>query len=212
MGRSAPCTDTLELPGRISIPRQNQKPSPSRGCICSPSEGTRGREILGWRSSDPGARGGEDNDGDSPSAWHHRWHEHRERAGRGRTPPSAPVPRSLPGPAPAAAAADSSRPCQEMSFSSGEVFAQWLPPRPHPARHTRARARRLRLLFAPMATCEGPHASFLPLLFLGSPSAGNAGLGAAGVAGGGGQAVTLVGLSGYCPALRPGSGNPGGFN
>lgn len=98
MGRSAPCTDTLELPGRISIPRQNQKPSPSRGCICSPSEGTRGREILGWRSSDPGARGGEDNDGDSPSAWHHRWHEHRERAGRGRTPPAAPVPRSLPGP------------------------------------------------------------------------------------------------------------------
>lgn len=121
-------------------------------------------------------------------------------------------PAAFPVPAPAAAAADSSRPCQEMSFSSGEVFAQWLPPRPHPARHTRARARRLRLLFAPMATCEGPHASFLPLLFLGSPSAGNAGLGAAGVAGGGGQAVTLVGLSGYCPALRPSSGNPGGFN
>ncbi|XP_041880307.1 tumor necrosis factor alpha-induced protein 8-like protein 1 isoform X1 [Corvus kubaryi] len=58
-----------------------------------------------------------------------------------------------------------------MSFSSGEVFTQWLPPRPHPARHTRARARRLRLLFAPMATCEGQHASCLPLLFLGSPGA-----------------------------------------
>lgn len=91
-------------------------------------------------------------------------------------------------------------PAEERSFSSGQVFAQRLPAASPRWAHT-SPGRRLRLLCAPMATCEGSHASFLPLLFLGSPGAGNEALGAAGVTGGGGQA----GDTGEVLRLLPGA-------
>ncbi|KAM9619906.1 tumor necrosis factor alpha-induced protein 8-like protein 1 isoform 1-T1 [Morphnus guianensis] len=64
---------------------------------------------------------------------------------------------------------DFCHPCQEMSFSSGEVFTQWLPLWPHPARHTRAGPGGSRCCLHPWQRardgyCKRRCASFLLLL------------------------------------------------
>ncbi|XP_018777415.1 tumor necrosis factor alpha-induced protein 8-like protein 1 isoform X1 [Serinus canaria] len=136
----------------------------------APARAPAGRRF--WDGGVSSVPGGGDGDGDTPSAWH------RQRAGQGGStgcggaPRHSRSPAAFPVPAPAA---DSPRPCQETSFSPGGVFTQCLPPGLTPL-GTHAPGQRLRLLFAPMATCEGrqPPPTFLPLsplLFLASPGA-----------------------------------------
>lgn len=102
---------------------------------------------------------------------------------------------------------DFCHPCQEMSFSSGEVFTQWLPLWPHPARHTRAGPGGSRCCLHPWQRardgyCKRRRASFL-LLLLCHPNAGKMGSGSwRGHGRLGDRLATAVGLSGYIPVPR----------
>ena len=126
---------------------------------------------------------------------------HRAVPSRG----DAAVPRSIPGPSQSCAGRGFCHPCQEMSFSSGEVFTQWLPLWPHPARHTRAGPGGSRCSLHPWqrarhSYCKRWRASFL---LLRRSSAGKNGvwkLEGSRMVGNG--LVTAVMLSGYIPVPR----------